>query len=437
MSASNEEILTALAAKCEKKGDHLISTIYYDVGFRGELRRPATWFYLCTNNMPDLPKNTRMASYCQEERCICHSMPVTEKYECITLLNALDVLYILARLQHVSEKTGECATITKLKPNAQGYVQMGMLGQDWFAHVLAYCVHHGINREDIPKDMQVAHDCGNRRCVNIEHLILKTLPNNAKDKVKHNTAPSGEQNPNALITEEVARKIILSYGTGRTSAQRAVEFKVSRNIIRSIDAGQSWKHLFTAEDWQKRESKKRKRTTTEESGSKRAKITDSKETFFKKMRERIKMNIKVQSDDDRKDHWIWIRAKIKANGYGKTSIEKNPWITANTSHRLAYQVFRNRELDEDVLVLHDCKRKDCCNPDHLKEGSHQDNADDTARDGTRRFGENHPSAKITAEVAKKIKESKGDGTRKERAKRFSTTISTVGRIDAGKSWASV
>ena len=37
--------------------------------------------------------------------------------------------------------------------------------------------------------MEAAHDCGNKLCVNSEHLTFKTAPENATDKYTHGTMP--------------------------------------------------------------------------------------------------------------------------------------------------------------------------------------------------------------------------------------------------------
>ena len=56
------------------------------------------------------------------------------------------------------------------------------------------------------------------------------------------------------------------------------------------------------------------------------------------------------------------------------------------------------------------------------------------RDGTSIHGENHPNATITKETAQQIRESKGQGTQKERAERFGASVSIVANIDSGFTW---
>ena len=87
-----------------------------------------------------------------------------------------------------------------------------------------------------------------------------------------------------------------------------------------------------------------------------------------------------------------------------------------------------------MVVRHKCKEKKCVAPDHLEIGTREQNAQDTIRDGTRLCGETHPRATITKEIATQIRESKGQGTQKERAVRFGVSAKVVRGIDQGNTW---
>jgi hypothetical protein len=63
--------------------------------------------------------------------------------------------------------------------------------------------------------------------------------------------------------------------------------------------------------------------------------------------------------------------------------------------------------------------------------------DDMDRDGTRIKGEDTYNATLTNELALEIYKSKGNGSQKERAERFNTTLSVVANIDIGLSWSHV
>ena len=65
----------------------------------------------------------------------------------------------------------------------------------------------------------------------------------------------------------------------------------------------------------------------------------------------------------------WTR-RITADGYGQTRAYGKVWQT----HRLALHL---EGVDiSGHFVLHSCDNRLCCNPDHLRTGTHQDNMDD-------------------------------------------------------------
>lgn len=132
--------------------------------------------------------------------------------------------------------------------------------------------------------------------------------------------------------------------------------------------------------------------------------------------------------------WVWTESTTKA-GYGRF------WVndTTELAHRVAWEFDNNTKLPTfsglktGVLVLHGCDNPPCCNPKHLRAGSHSDNmVDMTARqraaagnnNGSRLYpeklkrGEEHPlrkdpskavrgekqhSAKLTATDVEKIR----------------------------------
>lgn len=62
--------------------------------------------------------------------------------------------------------------------------------------------------------------------------------------------------------------------------------------------------------------------------------------------------------------WIWKLSANPATGYGQIGFK--PY----TAHRLAYALFIGTP---DGVVRHACHNRLCCNPAHLRLGSHQDN----------------------------------------------------------------
>jgi len=70
------------------------------------------------------------------------------------------------------------------------------------------------------------------------------------------------------------------------------------------------------------------------------------------------------------DCWFW-KGKTNISGYGIFGLDgKN--IGA---HRMAY-ILSYGYIDDKLFVLHSCDSRLCCNPAHLRQGTHIDNVND-------------------------------------------------------------
>lgn len=139
------------------------------------------------------------------------------------------------------DKTKDCwvwqGPVTK-----RGYGRVYAIGKTWRAHRLAYHIIFG----DIPKGMLVCHSCDNPPCCNPEHLFLGTNKDNSEDMVNKNRSfhTVGEDNPVAILTEEIVKEIILAYTTSKTSYSKlALHYDVSISAIRDVIKGRRWAYL--------------------------------------------------------------------------------------------------------------------------------------------------------------------------------------------------
>ncbi len=123
---------------------------------------------------------------------------------------------------------------------------------------------------------------------------------------------------------------------------------------------------------------------------------------------------------------LWIA--FISQGYGAVGFCNK----TTTAHRLSYQLHMGlSELDSVLQVRHLCGNSLCVEPSHLTTGTAVENAADKIAHGTSPHGKN---TKISVDVARLVKYSKGQGTAEDRAKHFSVPVSIVRAIDGGTSW---
>lgn len=77
-------------------------------------------------------------------------------------------------------------------------------------------------------------------------------------------------------------------------------------------------------------------------------------------------------DVGRNSCWPWI-GSCDRHGYGQFKAKSR--TPPKRSHRIAWEL-TNGPIPKGLLVLHDCDNPRCCNPSHLRLGTHRDNMDD-------------------------------------------------------------
>lgn len=91
--------------------------------------------------------------------------------------------------------------------------------------------------------------------------------------------------------------------------------------------------------------------------------------------------IKIQEDGC----WQFCGPKTH-NGYGSFGIGGRSGTNVR-AHRLAYELFIG-PIPKDLLVLHTCDFRSCCNPSHLKLGTAFDNTKDMIEKGRAKLANN-------------------------------------------------
>ena len=90
------------------------------------------------------------------------------------------------------------------------------------------------------------------------------------------------------------------------------------------------------------------------------------------------------------------------DGYGRVRVAGKRVM----AHRVAYAQARGLPLDAIAgrVIRHQCDNPSCVNPEHLEEGSHQDNMDDKVTRNRQVRGAACPSAVLTPEQVAHIRE---------------------------------
>jgi hypothetical protein len=90
---------------------------------------------------------------------------------------------------------------------------------------------------------------------------------------------------------------------------------------------------------------------------------------------------------------IWPFCK-NVDGYSNPNIknEETGKSSPQGGHRLVLARKLGRSIKKNHFALHSCDVVSCVNPDHLWEGTHQDNMDDKVKKGRQIKGETHPQS---------------------------------------------
>ena len=132
--------------------------------------------------------------------------------------------------------------------------------------------------------------------------------------------------------------------------------------------------------------------------------------------------------------WLWVGA-VSDTGYAYFKIHTQDGKRKQVyAHIWSYETFVG--ATNGLFVLHRCDVRNCCNPNHLFLGTHQDNMADRNEKGRQAKGESHGmfnnGHKITEAVAASIREA--TGSHASIAADFSVSRQLVGHIKLGKRW---
>lgn len=130
--------------------------------------------------------------------------------------------------------------------------------------------------------------------------------------------------------------------------------------------------------------------------------------------------------------WVWLGCTY-ATGYGQITRNKKK----NYTHRYVLELLGHDLTDK--IVLHTCDNPICCNPDHLKIGTHADNVADKVRKKRHKFGSDCNLATVLDEdKVRSIKQDfKAGLSNKNIALKYNIDPTLVSKIKNNHAWSHV
>lgn len=130
--------------------------------------------------------------------------------------------------------------------------------------------------------------------------------------------------------------------------------------------------------------------------------------------------------------WLW-KGSTNSHGYGRMTFRRISY----KAHRIAY-FLANGQTNDELMVLHKCDVRLCCDPLHLYQGHAKQNTQDAVRRGrhTRLYGEKNGKAKLTERQVKSIRKRYRQGgiTQKALARDYGVSETTIFYVCSGERW---
>lgn len=126
--------------------------------------------------------------------------------------------------------------------------------------------------------------------------------------------------------------------------------------------------------------------------------------------------------------WPW-RGCCDPHGYGRLRWKGGSAL----AHRVALSL-SGTVVARGQMVLHSCDNPTCCNPLHLRTGTHDDNMSDMKARNRRAYGD-RLSKRLSSEIAAEILQS--ENSDEELAKRYGVSKSMIALVRRGGRWAHI
>lgn len=122
----------------------------------------------------------------------------------------------------------------------EGYYSLALPGGRWTkVHRYMCALRHG----PAPDGMYAIHSCGNRSCVNPNHLRWGTPSANAEDARKHGTLVLGDLHPHAKLTEKMVAEIRARLNRGEPVSMIARDYPATYGTVWAAAKRKTWRHV--------------------------------------------------------------------------------------------------------------------------------------------------------------------------------------------------
>lgn len=129
-----------------------------------------------------------------------------------------------------------------LGSTGSGYPRPRIDGELAMLHRLSYAHRYGPIPAYDPRGLIVCHSCGNRLCINPQHMYLGFAKDNALDMVSHGTAGKlkGEDIGNSKLKENDVKKIRQNVSSNFYLAKK---YNVTAATISNVKTNKTWRHI--------------------------------------------------------------------------------------------------------------------------------------------------------------------------------------------------
>ena len=138
--------------------------------------------------------------------------------------------------------------------------------------------------------------------------------------------------------------------------------------------------------------------------------------------------------DESTDCWNCVSHSLSTGGYPQISRGGKRWIMSRYIYTIQYGPISN-----GLVVRHTCDNPCCINPMHLEIGTQLENISDATSRGRINRGSSVPTAKLTEEIAKSIREEYKyrNVTQEQLADKYKISRSMISFIVNGVCWRHV